>query len=306
MVLTPRPNRPHPSAMPVPTPKNLRRQDESVRLPGVEEDLVYVGDDIIARVVQHPGWRWSTDMRSIAGGKWCETHHVGLTLSGRQGAELRDGTVLEFGPDDLYDIPPGHDGYTIGDEPCVQIEWSGARTWAGRDARFLDRSLVTLLMTDVVESTSVLIRIGDAAWRELIGRHVTRVRALLADFRGTEVDLAVDGLLATFDGPARALRCAIEIRRIAADDGLQVRAAVHVGEVEIVGDRIRGLAVHEASRILGAAQPGAILVSQTTRDLSITSAMTFEDRGLHALKGLPGERRLFALARLPSSDIRRR
>lgn len=285
--------------MPIPTPKNLRRPDESVRLPGVEEDLVHVGDEIVARVVQHPGWRWSTDMRSIAGGKWCETHHVGLTLSGRQGAELRDGTVLEFGPDDVYDIPPGHDGYTIGDEPCVMIEWSGARTWAGRDTRFLDRSLVTLLMTDIVESTSLLIRIGDAAWRELIGRHLTRVRALLAEFRGTEVDLAGDGLLATFDGPARALRCAVEIRRVAADDSLQVRAAVHVGEVEIVGDRLRGLAVHEASRILGAAQPGAILVSQTTRDLSVASAIMFEDQGPHTLKGLPGERRLFALVGLP-------
>ena len=238
-------------------------------------------------------------MRSIAGGKWCETHHVGLTLSGRQGAELRDGTILEFGPDDVYDIPPGHDGYTIGDEPCVLIEWSGARTWAGRGARFLDRALVTLLMTDVVESTSLLARIGDAAWRDLIGRHVARVRAVLSELRGTEVDLAGDGLLATFDGPARALRCAVEIRRIAADDDLQVRAAVHVGEVEIVGNRLRGLAVHEASRILAAAKPGDILVSQMTRDLSVASEMTFEDQGLHALKGLPGERSLFTLVSLP-------
>jgi len=291
--------------VPARTPKNLRRPDESVRLPGIEENLVHIGDEIVARIVQHPGWRWSTDMRSIAGGKWCETHHVGVTLSGRQGAELRDGTVLEFGPDDVYDIPPGHDGYTIGDEPCVLIEWSGARTWAGRDARFLDRALVTLLMTDVVESTSLLARIGDAAWRELIGHYVARVRALLAEFRGTEVDLAGDGLLATFDGPARALRCAVEIRRIASDDGLTVRGAVHVGEVEIVGDRIRGLAVHEASRILGAAQPDAILVSQTTRDLSVAAAMTFEDRGLYALKGLQGERRLFALVGVPSSDAGR-
>ena len=285
--------------MPAPSPKNLGRPDESVRLPGVEEDLVHVGDEIVARIVQYPGWRWSADMRAIAGGRWCETHHIGVNISGRQGVELRDGTKLEFGPDDVYDIPPGHDGYTIGDEPCVMIEWSGARTWAGRDARFLDRALVTLLMTDVVESTTLLTRIGDAAWRELIGRHVARVRALLADFRGTEVDLAGDGLLATFDGPARALSCAVEIRRIAVDDGLQVRAAVHVGEVEVVGDRIRGLAVHEASRILGAAEPGAVLVSQTTRDLAITTGMTFEDRGLSALKGITGERRLFALVSLP-------
>jgi class 3 adenylate cyclase len=282
--------------MPHAAPKNLGRPDESVRLPGVEEDLVHVGDEIVARIVQGPGGKWSSDMRAIAGGRWCETHHVGLTLSGRQGAVLRDGTVLEFGPDDVYDIPPGHDGYTIGDEPCVMIEWSGPRTWAGRNARFLDRALVTLLMTDVVESTSLLARIGDAAWRELIGRHVGRARAALAEFRGTEVDLAGDGLLATFDGPARALRCATVIRQAAGDDGLQVRAAVHVGEVEIVGDRVRGLAVHEAARILSAARPNDILVSQTTRDLAAGTDMTFEDRDLHTLKGIPGERRLFALA----------
>ena len=282
--------------MPHPVPKNLDRPDESVRLPGVEEDIVYVGDEMVARVVQHPGWKWSTDMRSIAGGQWCESHHVGLTLSGRQGVLLRDGTVLEYGTNDVYDIPPGHDGYTIGDEPAVMIEWSGARTWAGRNARFLDRALVTLLMTDIVESTRRLAEIGDAAWRELIGRHVGRARAALAAFRGTEVDLAGDGLLATFDGPARALRCALEIRRAAGDDGLQVRAAVHVGEVEVVGDRIRGLAVHEAARILGAARPDEILLSQTTRDLASGAGMSFEDRGPHSRKGIPGERRLFALA----------
>ena len=178
-------------------PKNFARPDESVRLPGVDEDLVRVGDEIVARIVQYPGWRWSSDMRAVAGGQWCETHHVGVNLSGRQGALLRDGTVLEFGPDDVYDIPPGHDGYTIGDEPCVLIEWSGPRTWAGRDSRFLDRALVTLLMTDIVESTPLLAEIGDAAWRELIGRHVAQLRSELAQYRGSEVDLAGDGLLAT-------------------------------------------------------------------------------------------------------------
>ena len=282
--------------MPRPAPKNLNEPDESVRLPGVEEDLVHVGDEIVARIVQHPGWRWSDDMRAIAGGQWCDTHHVGVNLSGRQGVVLRDGTVLEFGPDDVYDIPPGHDGYTIGDEPCVMIEWSGARTWAGRGARFLDRALVTLLMTDVVESTSLLANIGDSAWRELIGRHVSRARAAISEFRGTEVDLAGDGFLATFDGPARALRCAVAIRQAAQDDGIQIRASVHVGEVEVVGDRVRGLTVHQAARILGAAGPDEIVVSQMTRDLAGGAGMRFEDRGRHALKGIPGELQLFALA----------
>jgi class 3 adenylate cyclase len=283
-----------------PTPKNLRNPDESIRLPGVEEDLVFVGEEIVARVVQYPGWRWSNDMRAIAGGRWCESHHVGVTISGRQGVVLRDGTVLAYGPDDVYDIPPGHDGYTIGGEPAVMIEWSGARTWAGRNSRFLDRALVTLLVSDIVESTSMLAQIGDAAWRDLLGLHVERSRAELAQYRGTEVDLAGDGLLATFDGPARALRCAVAIRASALADGLQVRSAVHVGEVELVGDRVRGLAVHEAARIAVSAGPGEILVSQTTRDLAASAGLQFEDRGLRALKGIPGERRLFALVEGPA------
>ena len=281
-------------------PKNLRTPDESVRLPGVEEDIVYVGDEVIARVVQHPGWRWSNDMRAIAGGRWCESHHVGVTLSGRQGAVLRDGTILEFGPDDVYDIPPGHDGYTIGDEQAVMIEWSGARTWAGRGNRFLDRALVTLLVLDIVESTALLARIGDGAWRELLGRHVERSRSELAQFRGREVDRAGDGLLATFDGPARAIRCAVAIRQAALADGLAVRAAVHVGEVEAVGEQIRGLAVHEAARIAAAAGPGEILVNQTTRDLAASAGLVFEDRGSHTLKGIPEPRRLFALVESPT------
>jgi class 3 adenylate cyclase len=281
-------------------PKNLRTPDESVRLPGIEEDIVYVGDEVIARVVQHPGWRWSNDMRAIAGGRWCESHHVGVTLSGRQGAVLRDGTILEFGPDDVYDIPPGHDGYTIGDEQAVMIEWSGARTWAGRGNRFLDRALVTLLVLDIVESTALLARIGDGAWRELLGRHVERSRSELAQFRGREVDRAGDGLLATFDGPARAIRCAVAIRQAALADGLAVRAAVHVGEVEAVGEQIRGLAVHEAARIAAAAGPGEILVNQTTSVLAASAGLVFEDRGSHTLKGIPEPRRLFALVESPT------
>ena len=276
-------------------PKNLRTPDESVRLPGVDEDIVHVGDEMVARIVQYPGWRWTTDMRGIAGGDLCETHHVGVTMSGRQGALLRDGTVLEFGPDDVYDIPPGHDGYTIGDEPCVLIEWSGARTWAGRAARHLDRALLSLLVTDVVESTAMIARVGDAAWQELIGRHVGRARAQLEVFRGTEIDLAGDGLLASFDSPARAIRFALAIRGAANAEGLHVRTGVHVGEVEIAGERVRGLAVHETARIAAAAAADEILVSETTRGLVARSNFRLRDRGLHELKGIPDEMRLFAV-----------
>jgi len=274
--------------------KNLRRPDETLRAPGVVEDLVHLGELTVARIVQAPGWRWSKDMRDMAGGEWCEAHHIGVVLSGRQGALLRDGTVLEFGPDDVYDVPPGHDGYSIGDEPAVLLEWSGPATWAGRGSRLPDRTLATLLFTDIVDSTATIARIGDAAWRELLRRHYDATRAALDRFRGREVTTTGDGMLATFDGPARALLCAAAIRSDAIQAGLHIRAGVHVGEVETVGTQVRGMAVHEAARIMAAAVPDEILVSATTRDLASGAGLAFEDRGEHELKGVPGPRRLYA------------
>jgi class 3 adenylate cyclase len=274
--------------------KSLETPDETLRMPGVTEALVRLGELVVARVVQEPGWRWSADMRSIVGGEWCEAHHIGINVSGRQGLLLRDGTVVELGPGDVYDIPPGHDGYTIGDEPAVMIEWSGPETWAGRGTRFPDRTLATLLFTDIVGSTATIARIGDAAWRDVLRRHDAATRASLERFRGREVTTTGDGFLATFDGPARALRCAAAIRARALGDGLHIRAGVHVGEVEAVGAQVRGMAVHEAARIMAGAGPDEILVSATTRDLASGAGLAFEDRGDHDLKGVPGPRRLFA------------
>jgi class 3 adenylate cyclase len=274
--------------------KNLGTPDETLRELGVVEDLVRLGELTVARSVQAPGWRWSVDMRPFAGGDWCEAHHIGVLLSGRQGVLLRDGTEIEFGPDDVYDIPPGHDGYTIGDEPAVMIEWSGPETWGGRGSRYPDRTLTTLLFTDIVDSTATVARIGDAAWQDLLRRHYASTRAELDRFRGREVTTTGDGFLATFDGPARALRCAAAIRRSAAASGLRLRAGVHVGEVESIGAQVRGLAVHEAARIMAGADPDEILVSATTRDLASGAGLEFVDRGEQELKGVPGPRRLFA------------
>ena len=134
-------------------PKSLARPDEIIRFPGITEALVEVAGMTIARTVQEPGWRWSTDVRPLVGGEWCEARHIGVMLSGRQGFLLRDGRSLEFGPDDVFDVPPGHDGYTVGDEPAVMIEWSGMRAFAGTHGAFDDRVLATLLFTDLVDST---------------------------------------------------------------------------------------------------------------------------------------------------------
>jgi class 3 adenylate cyclase len=277
-----------------PRTKSLRTPDETISFPGIVEDLVEIAGFTISRTVQDVGWRWSTDMQPLVGGEWCEANHVGVVISGRLGALLRDGTVLEYGPDDVYDLPPGHDGYTIGDEPAVMIEWSGMRTFASSRAGLASRVLATLLFTDLVDSTSTAAGLGDAAWRELLSVHYQATRTELERFGGREVATTGDGMLAMFDAPARAVLCASAIRTAADRHGVRVRAGVHVGEVEQVGDDLRGIAVHEAARIMAEARPDEILVSEITSVLAGSSGLAFEDRGPRALKGLPEPLRLFA------------
>jgi class 3 adenylate cyclase len=274
--------------------KNVGQPDESFRFPGYEEDWVEIGGTTVGLAVSAPGWRWSTDMQPIVGGEWCQAHHVGYVISGRWGALLRDGTTVEFGTGDVYDCPPGHDGYTISEEPCVMIEWLGLRTFTRMHTQFGDRVLATLLLTDLVESTATAKRAGDTVWGDVLSRHYQTARAQLERHHGREIETTGDGLLAMFDGPAAAIRCAASIREAAARDDLRIRAGVHVGEVDVVGAGVRGVAVHEAARIMAAAAPNEILVSEITHTLATGAGLTFEDRGLHDLKGLPGERRLFA------------
>lgn len=276
---------------------NLDAPDEVIEFPRITTNLVELGDLTVGYMVAEPGWRWSADIRPKVGGEWCQARHVGVVLSGRLGIDFSDGTSVEFGPNEVFDIPPGHDGFTIGDKPCVQIEWGGIRAWAGFPTGIHSRVLATLLFTDLVDSTALAGRLGDARWRELLSAHFESARKELERFGGREVKTTGDGLLATFDGPARALHCAAAVRNGAHREGLQIRAGVHVGEVELVGDDVRGVAVHEAARIIAAAAPDEILVSDMTRALAQASGLTFEDRGTHRLKGLDGEWRLAAFVR---------
>ena len=271
--------------------KNLGRPDEVIQFPLVTVRVVDLGDITVGHFVNEPGWSWYDCVRPTVGGEWCQARHLGMVLSGRLGVEFQDGTKLEFGPEDVFDIPPGHNGWTVGDEPCVQIEWSGIRAFAGFPTGIHSRVLVTLLFTDLVDSTAIAARMGDSRWRELPSQHYEATRAQLERFRGREVDTTGDGLLATFAAPAPALHCAAAIVRAAEAEGLQVRSGVHVGEVEMVGRGVRGVVVHEAARIMGLAGAGEILVSDRTR-LFAGSELAFEDHGTHTLKGLDGEWRL--------------
>jgi class 3 adenylate cyclase len=160
-----------------------------------------------------------------------------------------------------------------------------------------DRVLATVLFTDIVGSTELATQLGDRRWRDVLETHHTTVRAELSRYRGREVDTAGDGFLAVFDGPARAIRAARSIVDAVRRLGLEVRAGVHTGEVEQLphGD-IRGIAVHIGARVMAAAGPGDVLVSSSVRDLVAGSGFTFVDRGVHALKGVAEERRLYAVA----------
>jgi class 3 adenylate cyclase len=157
-----------------------------------------------------------------------------------------------------------------------------------------DRVLATILVTDLVGSTDRAREVGDRAWSELLEQHYAEVRYELERFRGEEVDTAGDGFLALFDGPARAIRCALEVRHSLRELGLDMRAGVHTGEVErLRGEKPRGIAVHIGSRVATCAAPGEVLVTATTRDLVAGSGLEFEDRGEHQLRGIPEARHLF-------------
>ena len=159
-----------------------------------------------------------------------------------------------------------------------------------------DRVLSTVLFTDIVGSTERASSLGDSAWRDVLEQHHASVRRELAHFRGQEIATTGDGFLATFEGPARAVRCAVAIRDRMRESGLEVRAGVHTGECERMGDNIGGLAVHIGSRVAGLASPGEVLASSTVKDLVSGSGIVFVDRGAHSLKGIPGEWRVFRVA----------
>ncbi len=274
--------------------RSLRSPDETIRFPLSIVDVVEFGDWTVSRTVLDPGWRWSTHVRPLVGGEWCQARHVGIVVTGRLRATFPDGATLEFGPDDVYDIPPGHDGQVLGDEKHQSVEWSGTRAFAGFRTSVRSRVLMTLLFTDPCDSAALAARLGDGAWRDLLSTFYESARAGLEHYRGREVKTTGDGLLATFEGPAQGLLFAAEMRRRASRNQMHVRTGVHVGEVELVGADLRGAAVQEAAAIKNGAGTDEILVSETTRTLAQASGLAFEDRGEVELPELNEKRRLFA------------
>jgi class 3 adenylate cyclase len=223
-------------------------------------------------------------------------------------------TLVLHRTDEIFPIEAARDfaaripGAKLVELPGIDhVAWGGnADQYAGEIEEFLtgvrersrvNRMLATLLMTDIVGSTARAAEMGDQAWRHLMARHDDVVRAQIRRYDGQEVKHTGDGFLASFDGPARAIRAARAIVSATRDEvGCEVRAGIHTGEVEIVGSDVRGLAVHVAARVGALAGPGEVLTSSTVKELVLGSGIGFEDRGVHELKGIPDEWRVYAVS----------
>jgi class 3 adenylate cyclase len=197
---------------------------------------------------------------------------------------------------------PGVDhSISAGDSESVleEIERFLKEAWQERDWERdePDRQLATVLFTDIVGSTAKAAELGDARWRELLGAHHSLIRRQLNRYRGRELDTAGDGFFASFDGPARAIRCACAITDVVNELGIEVRAGLHTGECEVLDAKVGGIAVHIGARVAKEARPGEVLVSSTVKDLVAGSGLEFAERGTAELKGVPGEWRLFAVER---------
>jgi pimeloyl-ACP methyl ester carboxylesterase len=220
-----------------------------------------------------------------------------LHRSGDRDANVEEGRwIASQIPGARFVELPGEDHLPwVGDQDAVLDEVQEFLTGV-RPPPEPDRVLATVLFTDIVGSTERATELGDRRWRELLERHHDLVRRQLDRFQGREVDTAGDGFLATFDGPARGIRCARAIGGAIGELGLDIRAGLHTGECELLGDKVAGVAVHTGARVAAHAAPGEVLVSQTVKDLVAGSGIEFEDRGVHELKGVPGAWRLYAVA----------
>lgn len=255
---------------------------------------VRLAQTVISRHVLQPGWSWEEHARPTVGTRSCELYHRGVVLSGRMGIRTDEGEELVIGPNQVFDLPPGHVTWVEGDEELVMVDWAGGAGFDPPPGGGV-RVLATILFTDIVDSTVRARDAGDASWKRTVAMHDDVVRSVLVGFGGREVETAGDSFLIVFDTAEGAIRCGLALVGALAAIQLPIRVGIHSGEVAVSGNHVRGLAVHTAARIVDQAGAGEVLVSGTTRDLAEgATGLTFESRGRHRLKGLEREHELFA------------
>jgi len=232
----------------------------------------HIGGLVIGRAILEPGWRWSEDVKPIVGTEWCEVHHLQLIVSGRLAVGLADADeVDEFVAGDLIDIVPGHDAWVVGDEPCDLIDLSGNSAQFGVPAS-LARQVVTMLMSDIVDSTPTAARLGDARWRQTLGDHNRIIRREIERFRGRELDTTGDGFFVAFDSAASGVAAAIAAQGALADHAASagfapsVRIGLHTADATRRGNDYSGVGVHVQRHTLALADADEIVVSRATLD----------------------------------------
>ena len=176
------------------------------RFPNGRVDVIELDDVVVGRMTYEPGWRWSVDVKPIAGTEACLYHHVGVTLQGRLRIQMGDGTELEIGPGDVFEIPPGHDAWVLGDTPWVSVDWEAMRTFGRGAGQPGGRVLGSILITDIVDSTALASRVGPSRWRDLLAQHNERAQRVIDRYQGRLVKTTGDGVLALFDSTERAIR----------------------------------------------------------------------------------------------------
>jgi class 3 adenylate cyclase len=278
--------------------------DDVRTVPHGRIDVVELDDRVVGRMTYEPGWRWSVDVKPIAATDSCQFHHVGVTLSGVLRAQMGDGTELEIGPGEVFEIPPGHDAWVVGDEPWISVDFEAMRAYGRTEPASGRRTLFSILFTDIVDSTAQAVARGPAAWRDIVRGHNELAEREIDRYEGRLVKTTGDGVIGLFDSAERAVRAGAALGDVLKPLGIRVRAGVNSGEVEPAAGDVRGVAVHAAARIMALASPDDVWVSATVRELVDGTGLEFADCGLHELKGLPGQRQLYALVRPRSGRVR--
>jgi class 3 adenylate cyclase len=282
--------------MPDPLAKSLSAPDEVRQFPYGRVEIFNIGGVMMGRTIFQPGWHWAEHVKPLTGTASCQAHHVGIAMSGTLGVRMDDGTEYVIPSGTAYDVPSGHDGWVIGDEEWITVDFMGMRAY-GQPSED-EQVLVSILFTDIVGSTAIASRMGDVAWKQLLARHDQEARVVLERYKAKQFESTGDGFMAIFDGAGRAVNCAAALGRVAESVGLQIRAGVHTGEVQLLDKEVRGVAVHEAARVMALAGANDVFVSATTHALlGASSSLQFESRGSHDLKGIDGPRDIWALLR---------
>src|SRR3990170_843175 len=202
-------------------------ESDDVRLiPHGKIDVVAMDDRVIGRMTYEPGWRWSVDVKPIAATQTCQFHHVGVTLSGRLRVQMEDGVELEIGPGEVFEIPPGHDAWVVGDEAWVSVDFEAMRAFARTQASPGRRVLSSILFTDIVDSTARAVTYGPARWGDMVGRHNEIAERVIDAHDGRLVKTTGDGVIGLFDSAERAVRAAAALGDAIGPLGISIRTAV--------------------------------------------------------------------------------